>query len=259
MKIGIMAESLGLPFPEAIKKAAELGVGGIQMYETNPDELTDAIIKEKRDIVASNGLVFSAICGDFNPRFGDEEYSEADVERSLRIIDAAKKLGCDIVTTHVGLIPAEECKRKEVLRKACRTLAEYADSIGSSFALETGTEVATTLADFLDSLGATGVKVNFDPANLVMCVGDRPETAVKTLGKYIVHTHAKDGIMLGENSWEELPLGEGHVNFDLYLPALASTGYDGFLTIERETGDDPIADIAMAVGFLRERLDRFGL
>lgn len=254
-----MAESLGLPFADAIKKAAELGVGGIQMYETEPEKLTDAVIREKCDIVKSNGLVFSAICGDFNPHFSDEERSAADVERSLRIIEAAKKFGCNIVTTHIGKVPVEECRTKEIMRNACRTLAEYADSIGSCFAVETGTEMADTLASFLDSLGASGVKVNFDPANLVMCIGDRPETAVKTLGKYIVHTHAKDGIMLGENSWEELPLGEGHVNFDTYLPALASTGYDGFLTIERETGADPIADISMAVGFLRERLDRFGL
>lgn len=43
----------------------------------------------------------------------------------------------------------------------------------------------------------------------------------------------------------ELPLGEGDVNFDVYLPALAATGFNGFLTIEREVGDNPEKDIAL--------------
>ena len=131
------------------------------------------------------------------------------------------------------------------------------------------------------------MRVNFDPANLVMCVDDRPEEALKYLGKYVVHTHAKDGIMLQKKVDEaikinanalqldedakkhaqmiemgekfiELPLGQGDVDFDVYLPALRNTGFDGFLTIEREVGDDPVADISMAVGFLREKLAKFG-
>ena len=35
-----------------------------------------------------------------------------------------------------------------------------------------------------------------------------------------------------------------------YLAALEEVGYHGFLTIERELGEDPAADMAMAVGFL---------
>ena len=57
----------------------------------------------------------------------------------------------------------------------------------------------------------------------------------------------------------ELPLGEGDVNFDVYLPALAATGFNGFLTIEREVGNQPEKDIALAVEFLREKIKKFGL
>ena len=60
-------------------------------------------------------------------------------------------------------------------------------------------------------------------------------------------------------SYLELPLGEGDVNFDVYLPALAATGYNGFLTIEREVGDQPEKDIEMAVKFLRERIEKYNL
>ncbi|MBE6714655.1 MAG: sugar phosphate isomerase/epimerase [Ruminococcaceae bacterium] len=288
MKIGVMVESFRKGFRGGVEAAAAMGADGIQAYVTNCGELrfnemTPAKICEALDIVKSNGLVFSAICGDFGVGFEREETNAEYVDKSKRVLEIAKELECDVVTTHIGTVPVEECAKKEIMRKACRELAVYADSINSAFAVETGPELATTLCDFLDSLGAGGVRVNFDPANLVMVAGDKAESAVKTLGKYIVHTHAKDGIKLdggrrrdinvviGEEAVDheqllgmgrtylELPLGEGDVNFDTYLPALASTGFNGFLTIEREVGADPARDIGLAAQFLREKIERYKL
>ena len=121
---------------------------------------------------------------------------------------------------------------------------------------------------FLDGLHSTGVAVNLDPANLVMVTGDDPVQAVYTLKDYIVHTHAKDGRrnyyrapeevyglveaeMLASPSFVELPLGTGDVDFKNYLKALDDIGYHGFLTIEREVGEEPEKDIRTAVDFLR--------
>ena len=44
------------------------------------------------------------------------------------------------------------------------------------------------------------------------------------------------------------------VMVDSYLKALSETGYRGYLTIEREVGEDPTADMRLAVDFLRARL-----
>lgn len=286
MKIGAMVESFRLGFRGGVEKAASLGIEGLQAYATTGSELaaenmTEEKIRETLDIVKSNGLVFSALCGDFGHGFMNPDNNKIYVEKSKRVLDLAKKLECNVVTTHIGTVPEEECETKEIMRKACRELAEYADSVGAAFAVETGPETGKVLGEFLDSLGAGGVRVNFDPANLVMCVDDRPENALKYIGKYVVHTHAKDGIMLkkkveeavaiGEEAKEhkamlemgrkylELPLGEGDVNFDVYLPALSATGYNGFLTIEREVGGNPVADIELAVNFLREKIEKFNL
>jgi sugar phosphate isomerase/epimerase len=51
-----------------------------------------------------------------------------------------------------------------------------------------------------------------------------------------------------------VPLGKGGVPWPGYLKALDEIGYHGFLTIEREVGDDPAADIAMAVDFLKSHI-----
>ena len=151
---------------------------------------------------------------------------------------------------------------------ACMELAEYADSCGAHFAIETGPEPAERLANFLDSLGSKGVGVNLDPANLVMVTNDDPVAAVHKLSPYIVHTHAKDGVCLRATDPQiiydffaeggigdlrlsdyflETPLGEGKVDFPAYLQALREIHYDGFLTIEREVGQNPDEDIATAV------------
>ena len=89
-----------------------------------------------------------------------------------------------------------------------------------------------------------------------MVAGDDPVQAVSVLKDYIVHTHAKDGIKKPDGSWQEVPLGKGGVDWPNYLKALKDIGYDGYLTIEREVGEDPAADIKLAVDFLKDHLSR---
>ncbi len=275
--IGGMVESFRLPTREAIKKAAELGLDGLQMYATSgenaPENLSGEKAKELLKFVKDCGLKFSALCGDLGRGFGNAELNPELIEKSKRILDLAKELECDVVTTHIGVVPSDPSNpRYKIMQDACGELAAYADSLNSHFAIETGPEPSAVLKKFLDSLGSTGVAVNLDPANLVMVTGDNPVVAVHNLKDYIVHTHAKDGIMItpgnpdyiyhvvhpipeefaGKRYFEEVPLGTGAVHFPSYMHALEEIGYKGYLTIERECGADPAGDIAMAAKFLRE-------
>lgn len=277
--IGAMLESFRLPFCEAVEKAASLGIQGLQMYmthgEMDPRSLSEQTIKERLDIIKSNGLVVSAICGDLGHGFGNPEENPRLIELSKIIFEKAMLFETNIVTTHIGIVPSDKSHpRYSVMQEACATLAEYADTLGGHFAIETGPETADVLKGFLDSLGSRGVAVNLDPANFVMVTGDDPAKAVHTLKDYIVHTHAKDGVKLLDRdpeiiygirkedevaSWgvafREMPLGEGNVNFDEYLTALENIGFKGFLTIEREVGDDPAKDIGLAVEFLKNKIN----
>ena len=309
--IGVIVESFTGKTEDCIKKAAAIGAQGIQMYMTAfglPENHVDNMTVERQkmllDMVKSEGMVFSAICGDLggDPGIGGGFHNPVanpiKIEKSKRIMEFAKGFGTDVVTTHIGRVPDDPtCDTYKIMQQACFELAEFADSMGSHFAIETGPEPAEKLGDFLDTLGSTGVGVNFDPANLVMVSGDNDLAAgVKRLQKYIVHTHAKDGMMLkqvdvtklyegditdaikegGEAAaaastgnpvldsiiaaasrgaaFIELPLGYGNVNWNGYLRALQDVGYKGFLTIERECGADPAADITLAANFLREKM-----
>lgn len=274
--IGVMVNSFRLPFRQAVEKAVEVGAKGIQMYtvsgEMAPENLTPQKRREVLDIIRSNGLVVSALCGDFGQGFGDSEKNPELIERSKRVLDLAKDLETDVVTTHIGVVPEDKnVERYKIMQEACFTLSRYADQNNAHFAIETGPERAEVLRAFLDSLGSRGVAVNLDPANLVMVTGDDPVKAVYTLKDYIVHTHAKDGIKLVDKSPEiiyglveeeiqmgeafrEVPLGTGGVDFPKYLAALDDIGYQGYLTIEREVGENPAADIRTAVEFLEKIL-----
>ncbi len=270
--IGVLLESFKLPIIESLDKAKELGMDGVQIRVTDgeltPENLTPEKRRELLKAVKDRGLTVSALCGDIG-RFDDPEINPGRIERSKRILDLALDLETDVVTTHIGVVPKESSHpRYGIMQEACGELARYADSLRAHFAIETGPEEAATLKAFLDGLHSTGVAVNLDPANFVMVTGDDPVQAVYTLKDYIVHTHAKDGKrlryvepeivyglaeadMLGSSSFIELPLGEGVVDFPAYLKALEDIGFKGFLTIEREVGDDPGKDIAAAVGFLK--------
>lgn len=274
--IGVLLESFKLPTLEALDKAAALGMNGVQIRVTDGDLTPEALTAEKRrellKAVKDRGLTVSALCGDLGHGFGDAALNPELIERSKRIVDLAKDLETDVITTHIGVVPNETTHpRYAIMQDACGELAAYADEMQAHFAIETGPETAATLKGFLDGLHSKGVSVNLDPANFVMVTGDDPVQAVHTLKDYIVHTHAKDGRrlhyvapeivygleesdMLESQSFIELPLGEGDVDFANYLKALEDIGYKGFLTIEREVGDDPGKDIATAVTFLKNLL-----
>jgi len=254
--IGAMLESFRLPTDEALDRAASIGAKGVQVYTTKgeraPENMNSAARREFLDKVRSRGLVISALCGDLGKGFTDPEQNPELIEKSKRILDLAMDLDTKIVTTHIGRVPEDKsCDTYKIMQQACRTLAEYADSLGAHFAIETGPEPAARLREFLDTLGSTGVAVNYDPANLTMCVADDAVKGVYELKDYIVHTHAKDGIKGTEKPYVEVPLGKGDVDWTNYLAALEEIGYRGFLTIERECGSDPAADIKAAVDFLK--------
>lgn len=279
--IGVILESFRLERSAAIKQAAAIGAAGIQMYATKgenaPENLNTSARRALLREVQDNGLVFSALCGDLGMGFGYADKNPDLIEKSKRIVDLAKDLETDIATTHIGVVPCDpNHDRYKIMQDACYQLASYADSVGAHFAVETGPETSATLKTFLDSLDSTGVAVNMDPANLVMVTGDDPVQAVHNLKKYIVHTHAKDGNLLrkgnpeyiyravhpvpqeaqGVRYFEEVPLGTGSVDFPGYLKALEEIGYRGFLTIEREVGENPVADITLAADFLRMQLNK---
>ena len=109
--IGVILDSFRTDTNTAIKQAAELGAQGIQMHsargENMPENLTPARRRELLDMVKSYGMCFSALCGDLGMGFGNPELNPELIEKSKRILDLAKELETDVVTTHIGVVPED--------------------------------------------------------------------------------------------------------------------------------------------------------
>lgn len=276
MKIGVITDCFKGSVEYGITCAKELGLKGVQIYATNgvfsPDNLTDDQIIYYKKLLKDNGLVVSALCGDMGGHgFQIEKDNPDRIEKTKRIIDLAVKLDTKVITTHIGVIPADKNNETyKVLLSALTECGVYAKEKGVTLAIETGPEKASTLLQFIkDTKG--GVGVNLDPANFKMVTDQDPVEAVYMLKDYIVHTHLKDGKMLNKTDpaiiynhfatggiealnvadyFIETPIGEGDVDFDGYVKALHDIGYEGFLTVEREAGKNPKADIKKGVDFI---------
>ena len=278
MKIGVITDCMKKPLDVAIKEIGALKFDGVQIYATtgtfSPDVLTKEATEEFKKLLSDNGLVVSALCGDVGGHgFEIEEDNALKIEKSKKIVDLAVEFNAKAVTTHIGVIPSDVNSEKfNVMLSALTELGLYAKEKGVTFAIETGPEDAKTLYNFVSKTQG-GVGVNLDPANFVMVTGQDPVEAVYMLKDYIVHTHLKDGKMIiktdpkiiydyfAEGGIEalnvadffiETPVGDGDVDFVKYVQALKDIGYNGFLTIERETGADPAADILKAKAYIEK-------
>jgi sugar phosphate isomerase/epimerase len=276
MKIGVITDCFKEGVDRGIDLAGQLGFNGVQIYATegifSPDGLNKSAREKYKILLKNNKLEVSALCGDMG---GHGYQIAADnplrIEKTKRIIDLAEDFETSVVTTHIGVIPADKNDpRYSVLLDALSTCGLYAKSRGITLAIETGPESAKVLLDFINDT-AGGVGVNLDPANFVMVTGQDPVEAVELLGNHIVHTHVKDGKMLIKTDpkiiydcfavggieglnvadyFKELPVGTGDVDFPAYIEALKRVGYDGYLTIEREAGADRLKDIGGAKAFI---------
>jgi sugar phosphate isomerase/epimerase len=285
MKIGVLADNFHCSLPDALRKASKLGLAGVQIYATQ-GEFEPSLLKNKAalseylGLLKDLGLEVSALCGDMGGHGFEIQKDNAErIEKTRGIIDLAAACGSKVITTHIGVIPEDEKSAQfAAMLEALDTLGSYGIKQGITLAIETGPEKPETLKKFIAQTHG-GVGVNLDPANFVMVTGVDPAQAVGLLAGHIVHTHVKDGIMKQQTDpariynffaeggiedlrmgdyFSETPVGEGSVNFDSYLAALKKSGYDGFFTIERETGSDPEKDITAAAAFIRKKLSASG-
>lgn len=183
-------------------------------------------------------------------------------ERLARLawgIDRTVALGLSDLTMHAGYLPEVGDPGRSAMLETLAQAGEMADAKGVTLAFETGQETAELLRRTLDDLASPRIKVNFDPANMLLYDKGDPIAAVALLGPDIRSVHLKDAIRpASPGIWgREVPLGEGEVDIPRFLEALDRSGYRGPLMIEREVGDqeERAADIRRGIEYLRSRLE----
>jgi L-ribulose-5-phosphate 3-epimerase len=190
--------------------------------------------------------------------FGDPATRPERLERFQWGLERTKTLGLSDIMLHAGFLPEPGQPDRKAFLDTLTKVGQLAAEKGITVAFETGQETADLLKRTLDELKAPNLKVNFDPANMLLYDKGDPIRAVELLGPYIRSVHVKDANRTKvPGTWgEEVPLGKGQANIKLFVKTLKKVGYQGPLCIEREVGDQKqrFEDIAHGIRYLRECL-----
>jgi len=174
----------------------------------------------------------------------------------------AAALGLARISLHAGFIPEDPSSAKYgVLVKRLRWIADHlAGAAGAVVLLETGQETAATLGAFLDAVDRPNLGVNFDPANMLLYDMGDPVASLTALLPRVHQVHVKDAVRPRRaGAWgTEVVVGTGDVDWPAFLSTLLASDFEGPLIVEREAGDDRVADLGAALAFLSRTLEGIG-
>jgi sugar phosphate isomerase/epimerase len=86
----------------------------------------------------------------------------------------------------------------------------------------------------------------------MMLHGHDPIANLTPLKELLAHVHARDARNAGVSKGiQEVPLGAGDIDWMSFTVTLQVLEFDGFLTVEREQGENKLADITNGIAFLR--------
>lgn len=250
-------------------KAGQLGVPGELSLEGQAQQWQQALAADP-DIA-----LVTAVCS-----YEGEDYADiptvtrtvglvpratraARLTRTKAVADLAAQLGIPSVACHIGVVPPDHGSQAYgEIRDLTRELCDHCGGHGQSFALETGQESAPHLLAFIEDVARSNLKVNFDPANMILYGTGEPLEALALLQHRVVSVHCKDGVRpdpeLPHALGEERALGTGSVGIPAFVRTLRQIGYTGILCIEREEprAEQRAADILSAVQLLRQLTER---
>jgi len=250
----------------AIRRVKELGFTTCQV---SPREIDAATAAKLRKALDQYGVEASAaIAGGPGPEIynfyqGPQTIGlvpratrAARIQRRKDVSNFAKQAGIPALAGHCGFIPEDpnDPLYSEAVA-AIRECAAYCRDNGQKFNCETGQETPVTLVRAIRDVGLDNVGVNFDVANLILYGKANPADAVEILGPLVQGMHAKDGLYPTETKalGNEVPIGQGKVDFPTIIAKLKQIGYKYPITIEREVrGPQQEADLRSAKTFLEK-------
>jgi sugar phosphate isomerase/epimerase len=209
----------------------------------------------------AKGIDISAIAYYPNPLDEDQEKSEYYVAHLRKCIEAASKLGVNLVNTFIGRDQRKTVEENlEKMVGVWKPLVEFAEELGVKIAIENcpmlfttdewpgGQNLMTTPAIFrrvFELIPNANFGLNFDPSHFVWQQMDYIKP-IYEFKERIFHIHFKDikvyrdrlndvGIMATPLQYisPKLP-GLGDVNWGQYVSALTDIQYRGYAVIEVE-------------------------
>ncbi|MDX2152256.1 MAG: sugar phosphate isomerase/epimerase family protein [Bryobacteraceae bacterium] len=245
-------------------RCGQLGVPGDYALEGAAEKWKAALAAADFPIVsvvgAYNGEDYADIptvqrtCG-----YVPESTRDERLKRTYALSDLAAAIGAPGIGAHVGFVPEDPSDPAYIAaRDAVRAICDYAAKHGQTFNLETGQEPAPVLLEFLRDVARPNVRINFDPANMILYGTGDPIEAFGILAPHVISVHCKDGDWPPKDKagalGTEKPLGQGSVGMDRFIAKVKECGYRGPLIIEREGSAQWAADVRAGAQLLQRLL-----
>ena len=267
-RLAVCSWSLQPETPEAlVAHLREIGIPRVQLaldpLRENPDVWgKTAVLLDAEGIEIVSGM-FGTIGEDYSSLDAiresggvvPDEHWDANWANIEAVASIAAGHGLKTVTFHAGFLPHEENDPGFAkLLDRITQIADVFDASGIELGFETGQETADTLRLFLEKLDRPSVGVNFDPANMLLYDKGDPIDALETLAPFLKQCHIKDATQTKEaGTWgAEVTVGTGEVDWPAFFATLAKLGYEGDCCIEREAGEQRVADIKTAREFITQ-------
>lgn len=240
----------------------QLSSGNIELYTVKNAEDVKSMLKGKIRISSfmagwSGPSVWDSVDGPHTLGIVPAAFRYQRMNEIIKGADFAHMLGIENIATHVGFIPEQPSYPEyRAVVSALKYIVSYCKNKGIYFNFETGQETPVTLMRCIKDIGMDNVGINFDPANLILYGRGNPIDAIDIFKGYVRGVHVKDGDYPSGDFYslgKERQVGEGSVNFPVFLPKLLNQGgYNGDLYIEREiSGEQQIKDIKETIIYLK--------
>ena len=263
---------------ESLEELQSLGMRCGQLGAAGGADLSDATAAQwKRDAEAAEFALLSVVAA-----YDGEDYADiptvqrtvgfipaatrdAREQRTYAVSDFAARLGVNAIGAHIGFVPENPNDPDyKAVRDLVRRVCDYAAANRQVFALETGQEPASVLMRFIGDVDRENLKINFDPANMILYGTGDPVEALRAVAPRVVSVHCKDGEWpapgVAGALGTERPLGHGAVGMENFIRTLAAVGYRGALCIEREgtSHEGWLRDVRAAAQLLQQITAKLG-
>jgi sugar phosphate isomerase/epimerase len=254
-KLAVRLESLGLPLRQALAASERLAVAGVQIDATgdlSPKNLSQTGRREFGHLLRSYNLALAALNCPLRHGLDHAEGLEGRIEHVQRVMSLSFDLGARLVLAEAGRLKSEpDSPAGKLMEESLLTLGRYGDRVGAVLALETGLDSADVLVEFLNRFDTGGLRVNFNPANLLLN-GFDPEETLRSLRDRVAYFQARDARPASASkAAQEVPVGHGHIDWMRMMETLEEIGYQDWVTVRQDSGENRMAGVSAGVQVLQ--------
>ncbi|WP_159884219.1 sugar phosphate isomerase/epimerase family protein [Paenibacillus puerhi] len=269
MKLGLSTYSLHrllhtneMSLTDAIRWVAEHGGEHVEIVPLSFNLLENPeLIDDIRRTAEEVGIEISGYCVGANFVKASEQEYEQEIERTLKHVDIAHRLGVTRMRHDVASRPILETTLENFeadlprLVQACRLIADHAAACGVTTSLENHgfyVQNSERVRRLVIEVNRPNFRTTLDIGNF-LCVDEDPVSAVMNNVAYASMVHLKDfyrrpaSFNPGEGWFRSSHgaylrgaiFGQGDIDTPAVISALKSSGYDGYVSLEFEGMEEP--------------------